>query len=162
MSFLLAVLCTTLAFFVWIVIHELSHLLMAKWLLNVKLVKFSVIPSKDLGHWTFGYVKYDHPEDVTPTDWQDFCISWAPRIPGLIACLLFPLTLYFTGIPGMILFLLLGAGIIDYASAMESTGKGHSDIERGAKSLGWSIWKLRLVSMPPLIIPIVTLIMWWL
>lgn len=81
-----------LSYFLWAHIHEFAHLLTAKKLVGVKSYTMRIYPHK---HPTLGFVfasvSYEYARE-TMTEDERAWISFSPRIPNMVALILFPLT----------------------------------------------------------------------
>lgn len=75
------------AFFVWAAIHELSHARAAR-KLGATGFRFKLYPHLSGGRLVFACVSYTLPAGVLDT----VGVHLAPRVPDLVASLLFPLT----------------------------------------------------------------------
>ena len=143
--FLVASLVT---FFVWSVIHEMAHVLMAKILINVtdwSIRPYPHIYEDDDGkrYFVWALSMWTYQGEVTSK--QTAAIYLAPRIPDVIAACL--LQLYWI-MPQSFLTLLLVVfgigGIVDLV--VGSVGRSDiSDITRASKALGIPQWILSAV-----------------
>lgn len=139
---LIASVTAVLSFFLWTTIHELAHLLVAKALVNAELLSMKVWPHVDeKAGFRWGAVRWQWT-DRQPTDNEHALILFAPRLPGLLAAVGFPLTALAQGHAAMVLAILVGAGLVDLANGSLGISE-HSDLKRGAAKLQQSPWLFR-------------------
>jgi hypothetical protein len=132
-------------FVLWTAIHELSHLAAARLTVDAELVWMRLYPHVDtVAGFRWGAVKYRYRERG-PTDREQALISFAPRLPDLVAALAFPAlgALPLTGTAFAVASLVLGAGLVDLGNGSLGLGE-HSDLRRGAAALGRSPWLFRV------------------
>lgn len=133
------------SFFLWTAIHEVSHWLTARKLVNAKLIKMKLIPSYDLGHFTWAYVRYRAESE--PTNEQSARISLAPWWADGVAVLLFPFTALMPGIWGFVAAIVLLGGIIDLAHGSLRRDE-FTDIHKAASKLkDWSLAEIRIYGL---------------
>ena len=146
MIMLAIILAVPIIFLAWAAIHELSHYLVARKYLNIISVDFFLYPhkSKSLG---FVWARVKWLADRIPTNYELANISVAPRIPNLIAAIMFTL---WSLMPTNILMLLWSGfwigGLIDLFVGSLGINK-QSDLQR--VSNGWNLepWILRVAGM---------------
>ena len=98
-----------LSYFAWAYIHEYAHLIMAKRTIGVKSYTMRIYPHQ---HPTLGFVfasvSYEYEKD-TISKHESALISFAPRIPDLLAILIFPATAE----ANLFWIVMIGGGLID-------------------------------------------------
>lgn len=141
--FILLSLVGLVGYFLWTVIHELSHYFMAKVLIGAKLTSFKPWPHMEepMG-FTWGSVRMVWKNG--PTSQQDAMIWLAPRIPDFIAAVALPfMTLLPLHYPFWVASMVCACGLVDFGNG--SIGWGlWSDSKRAAISLDISVWWFRL------------------
>ena len=68
-------------FFMWCAIHEVSHFLVADWLIGVKSAVFKLYPNKSevTGRWRWASVRFKL--ERVPKAFEQALYSLAPRVP---------------------------------------------------------------------------------
>ena len=139
-----ALICAIPAFFLWVVIHEMSHYIAYKLTTGVISAKFKLYPhiKEGEGPWwkrfRWAAIRVEIPRDETIS--ERFLISFAPRLLAMIA---FPITALVIGIPGVVIATLVGAGLVDLL--VGSLGiSPNSDLQKAAAAAIVSPWILRI------------------
>ena len=129
--------------FLWLVTHEMSHIMAAFLVGDVKDWSIKPYPNRAAdGHWRFASASWTW-EGEAPSQKKQGFVSLAPRIPNLLAIALIPVTLLLTGIPQMLLLIFCLEGVIGLI--VGSIGKTpNSDLQKGARRLDISPWAIRL------------------
>ena len=149
MTFLIPIILTIALLpilFLWTAIHEMSHIFMAKSLLDVTEWSVKLYPhihERDgTKYFVWGLSMWRYDGDTTPA--KEAAISLAPRIPDLVAAMM--LQAYWLIPYGWWSWVLVAfgvGGLIDLA--VGSIGSGDmSDLQRASKSLDISPWILRI------------------
>lgn len=134
-----------ISFWLWIVIHELSHAAMANCILDVTQWKIRIWPAKMLQS-VVGEFEFSHRGVQTP--WETAGIGMAPLIPDLLAVCMLPL-LHFLPFPWQCIWLAFWInGLFDGIFWAVGTGRW-SDINRVANALN--------ISSVILLVPVVML-----
>lgn len=121
--------------FIWTVLHEISHVAMARAFRKLVEVKYWLWPHKDEnGNFYFARVRFWWEEGGPLTKWEIVAMKLAPRILNLVAAICFPLLTVF-GWPGMLFWgLFWVAGLVDFF--VGSLGmRPQSDLRQAAKEL---------------------------
>jgi len=142
--------------FIWTVIHELSHLLIAKKTVGVDKYKFRPYPHKNNGHWVFGSVLYWPSRDMTERDVFD--ISIAPMYPAIVACFIAPLWALFPGFWGVLVWMFAAGGIMNVIRFATSRHKD-SDVACVIDACRWPGWLVRALAFLPAICGILGLLL---
>lgn len=140
------------SYFAWSYIHEMSHILMAKYLVGLEWYKIKVYPHVDkrLG-FVWASTRYMPKRKIEST--ERALISLTPRLPGIVACALAPLFVFlgiFGDIPSLLWLIFWGAGVVDVITGSMGISKT-SDLKRAAYELKLSPWLLRplmLLALP--------------
>lgn len=129
------------SYFAWAAIHEFSHLFVAKKFVNVVKWKMKLYPHKaEDGSWRFAAVWYWMDRNFTPK--EQFAVSLAPRLPGLVACVLFPLGALFSGPLYLLWSMFWGGGVVDLLYGSIGVSE-NSDLKKAARASGKSPWLFR-------------------
>jgi len=150
------VLLSAAAFFLWTLIHELSHYIMAKMLVDANLIEIKPYPHVHPKYgFYFGAIWFDFK--TKPTNNQYAAIMFAPRLLNLLAVVALPFAFTFTNYWYFTIWTILwGAGVIDLING--SIGRLEtSDLKRGAEYLKESPWIFRVMGF---VIAITTIMMW--
>lgn len=143
MIILLAV-ASIVSYILWVLIHEMSHFLFAKWFTNAKLLELNVIPRIVDKTIFWASVRW-LPERSPPTKNHAALIFLAPRIPNVISlvltCLL-PL-LPIDNHLFLLLTVLLGGALVDLINGSLGVSQ-YSDLKRASSILSISPWVLRI------------------
>lgn len=126
----------------WTLIHEFSHLAAAKMLRPILSWKLYPIPGKYDGNWYFVRITwtYQLPE---MNGWETFFTLIAPRIPNIIAGVMFTLLSLLSG-PIQILWIIFwGFGLIDFIWGSIGWSSA-SDLQAASKAVNWNPWILRI------------------
>lgn len=128
-------------YWVWMLIHELSHITAAKTQLNVTWWKLIPYPHMTDGGFAWARVRWTYMGDIT--NGQRAFISLAPRIPDLIGLAVLQAAWFMSG-PLMWFWTIFWFGaVVDlaYGSIGKSDG---SDLRKASVALKWSPWILRV------------------
>ena len=145
MLWIILLIGSIISFFTWLIIHEMSHILMAKALLDVTEWKITPYPhSKGEGEnkrWVFASASWKYQGEYTPK--QRAAVALAPRIPNLLAVAMAPFGLLFTPTWGFVWAVFWTVGIIGLIVGL--IGKSEfSDLNKAAVNLDISPWVLRI------------------
>jgi hypothetical protein len=134
-----------IATFSWLVIHEMSHVLMAMHVADVTEWKITPYPNRDEdGNWRFASSWYRFKE--MPSAMRLAAISLAPRIPNLLAIAMLPATFFITGVWQILLLIFLEAGVIDLVVGSMGITK-NSDLCVASRHMGLWHWELRIAGL---------------
>ena len=142
---LIFALCVPVVWFLWTVLHEVSHVAMARAFRKLERVKFWLWPHFDENNnFYFARVKFWWREGGPLNKWEMAAMKFAPRIMNLVAAICFPFLASF-GLPGMLFWgLFWGAGLVDFI--VGSLGiRPQSDLRTGAEALGVNPMVFRVV-----------------
>ena len=141
-------------FFVWALIHEFSHLIVAKRVGYVKSWHMKLWPHITNGTFRWAAVYYVLYRRLSPHN--NVRIAMAPRVPDLIAATALPFAGCFNDPHAITIWLSIwGAGVINFI--VGSLGiSAQSDLRQAARGLLINAWELRVVAFM-LIIPSVIL-----
>lgn len=130
---------------IWTLIHEFSHLAAAKLIRPILSWKLYPIPGMYEGNWYWARITwvYQLPE---MSGWEVFFTSIAPRMPGIVAGILFMFLSLLSG-PFQILWIIFwGFGLIDFIWG--SIGRSPaSDLQKASEAVGWNPWILRIIGI---------------
>lgn len=130
------------AFFLWAIIHELSHLLAAKATVGATLTDLKAWPHVYNGVFYWASIRYDRKREATRI--EETLINLAPRIPGAVAAVAFPFTALLLSPWCWFVGVLIGAALIDIAVGSIGYNIG-SDARRAAAEMDVSIWWIRII-----------------
>lgn len=134
-AWILLVLGIVAAWFLWTVLHELSHVAMARIFRKLVSVKFILFPHKDEeGNFYFARVQFWYEgEPLKPV--EEAMVNLAPRIMNIAAAIALPFISCF-GLAGMLVWgVIWGAGLVDFF--VGSLGMSPvSDLQVAAAKLG--------------------------
>ena len=140
MIYIIIPLLCIVTFFLWAAIHELSHLFAAKKLADALLIRMRLYPHMYKDTLRFASVSWRPRKEYS--DKAAAMISLAPRIPDLIAALVFPVGAFFSGYVAVAWFILFGAGLVDLMRG--SIGSSvYSDLMKASIKLHINPWTLR-------------------
>lgn len=129
------------AYFLWSVLHELSHIYAAKRLVGVTNWRIRPWPQVRDGTLLWGSAEYVLSRAASPR--EEAGILLAPRGLDLVGAIGFIMTPMFQGPWFSVWGVLFGAGLLDLA--LGSLGISDiSDLKRSSRALGWSPWYLRV------------------
>lgn len=129
-------------YWAWIMIHELSHILMASKLLNVKEWKIIPYPHIDKGSFFFARAIWKYIGKNTPK--KRAAISLAPRLPNIIAALMLQIA-WFLPNPAQLFWIIFWiGGIVDLIYGSIGYSK-RSDLQKASKQLKLNPWVLRII-----------------
>lgn len=161
LTLVLGALILVSSFFTWAYIHEKSHILMAKYLVGLEWYKIKVYPHIDkVAGFRWAACRYLPKRNPTPT--EDALISLAPRLPGIVACALAPLFVFFASFgitPALIWLIFWGSGVVDLINGSMGISQC-SDLKKAVANLKISPWLLRplMISALPTITMVVLLV----
>lgn len=136
---ILTVIAALLVYPVWVLIHEGSHALTAKYY-GATIVTFQPWPNTSLGRFTWGSVSWTGLLSRN----EHGRVGIAPRVPAFVATLLLPLFAYYK-LPDELLILLAG-GLID--QIVNSLGiSTNSDMQDWCRSFGHNPWFWRAIGI---------------
>lgn len=139
-----------LSFFLWTTIHELSHIAAVKMTCGASIWRIWPYPHVNKGSFYWARAMWWPLRQVNSE--EQIWISLAPRIPDVIAALLFPL---FLALHWWIPAIIAGAGLVDLFTG--SLGiRDHSDLRRAARAWKLSPWVLRVAGMAVIIASVIT------
>ena len=129
-------------FFLWVVVHEVSHWALAKLLIGIESVRFKFYPNRgSSGKLRAASVRFKLSRPARP--WERAVYSLAPRGPDLIACVALPFG-WILGSPWAVIWSLAwGAGLVDLWTGSVGIGE-RSDLRHAADAVGWNYWSLRV------------------
>lgn len=139
------------SFFLWGILHELSHVLVAKYLNGAADIKIVPYPHKKDGRFYWMRASYilNHELNVGWRKAARHLSPWVPRILGMIA-------LQFTGMYWP-LVILVGGVLADTWTGSVGLGE-YSDLLRAASTIKISPWWIRLFGFTLII---TSTIMWF-
>lgn len=140
-NILLLLLSIGFAYILWVGIHEISHMVMAKILLQGSNFELHLLPSYHLDRgWVFGYCRCRYSIDAST--WKQGVFFLAPRIPNILAAIALQFV-YPTTMASLALVIIIGAGLIDLI--VGSLGISPiSDLQRASTLFNISPWYLRI------------------
>jgi hypothetical protein len=145
MTITMSILFAAVSYFAWLLIHEFSHLLMAKKLIGVNKWKMKLYPHRaEDSSLRFGAVWYWMNRQ--PSSKEHAAILLAPRIPNVLASILFIFGAVLSGYLATIWFIFWGAGIIDLVYGSIGISK-LSDLKRASEAVNKNHWHLRLAGL---------------
>lgn len=139
--YVLAVIGTWLA---WNVIHEMSHVLMAKALVGLKTWKIYPYPHKVGDNFVWARSRWKFIEK--PTCHQKAAIHLAPRIPNIVFILLMAVVCMAQSPLAMFWLIFCGGALVDLFTGSLGISK-FSDLKITSCQLGISPWWLRIAGM---------------
>ena len=155
--FLLGIGLSILAYFLWDLIHETSHLLVAHFMVGVRKWSMKLWPHYDQGALRWGAVEY-WPERAVSSK-EEVCILLAPRIPNLLSVLAFPFSAALSGQEFIVWGVLWGAGLVDLL--VGSLGiSPTSDLRLASHYMKCSPWLLRVLGMILIFTSVGTMVTW--
>src|SRR5574343_1712300 len=111
----------------WVLIHEFSHIITAKALVGIIYWKIIPYPHRD-ENGTLWFARCFYYTKTSADKLSQAAIAWAPRIPGAIATILFPVAVYLSNWE---LTILLAGGMIDMV--VGSVGRNpESDLQKAS------------------------------
>lgn len=158
---IITILCTLpFGYFIWTMIHELSHLWMVKRF--VRLESWSIKPYphyRDVGdgkkQFSFAAVYWRLEPDQFMTNKQLATISLAPRIGDIIAVIALPFAVLFSS--GVLFWIWISfwfCGLVDLF--IGSLGiRDNSDLRRASNYLKINPWLLRIAGMGDIVLSVV-------
>jgi hypothetical protein len=132
------------AYFLWSLLHELSHVAGAKLVVGVMRWDIRPWPQFQEGRLVWGYATYTLSR--TPLQKEEAMILLAPRAADLVGVVGFGLTPLFAGVWLAVWGVLFGAGLVDLVVGSLGVSPA-SDLRRASEALGWSPWRLRLAGV---------------
>ena len=143
MVWVLLILMALGTFFLWAYIHEMSHVLAAHWTVGVKEYHLRLYPHQWKGSWRWAGVYYYWERQ--PSEEEARIIHLAPRIPDLLAVLMFPCALLMPTPPLTFLWLFIwGGGLVDFVTGSLALSK-RSDLRRAANGNASILWGGRIL-----------------
>lgn len=135
-----------IVWFLWTLLHEMSHAVFAKILLKAKDFKFKLFPHiNENKKFLFASVSWI-PLEETRTDTKEAIVLLAPRLMNLVAAIAFPFLLLFPMPFAMAWAILWGAGLVDLF--VGSLGiSSESDIRRAGKLLNFNSNVIRILGL---------------
>lgn len=131
----------------WTVLHELSHVLVAKLLAPVKRVDWWLYPHRDEnGNFFFARVSWQWVDDPSLTNRDKIMLYSAPRIMNVVAAIMLPFSCAFSSPWSYVWFIVWVAGLIDLFVGSLGISEA-SDLKNSAKVAGISPWIFRVVGM---------------
>ena len=137
----LAALGTWLA---WNVIHEMSHVLMAKALVGLKKWKIYPYPHKSDGNFYWARTSWQSVDK--PTRFQKAAIHLAPRIPNIIFIVLMALACMASSALAIFWLIFCSGALVDLLVGSLGIGK-YTDLKIAARQLWISPWWLRVAGL---------------
>lgn len=129
----------------WIVIHEMSHILAAKQIAPVKDIKLWLYPHRDEeGKFYFARVRWSWDPWPVISDFVLAMVYLAPRIPDLFATLMFPYGFLFSNPWCYVWYIFWAGGLIDLFVGSLGIRK-YSDLQIASKFLKLNPWIFRTV-----------------
>ena len=143
----------------WAFLHEMSHVLVAKWVVGITDYSIVLYPHKHDGKWYWARSSYVFSQE--PTVEQRACVFFAPRLLSSVACLAF----VFGSIIGNWWYIFWLGGVVDHFIGSLGIG-GHSDLYRTAMYAGTTRGYLRVLLLSVLFTSCVLAFMlhrlvWW-
>lgn len=158
MNIIILILFTIFTYFIWNTIHEASHLIAAHLQFRIKTWTINLIPS--LYKETIRWASCTFSPSRKPTNKEELIVDLAPRVPDLLAAIMFPLAFLFT--PFTFLWFLWvifwGAGLIDFLIGSIGT-TSHSDLQRASRRLKINPIFIRLIGFNTIFLSIITFIL---
>jgi hypothetical protein len=139
LSYLLCGLLVLATFFVWVTIHEYSHLFMLKKLVGVRQYSMKLYPHRENGKFYWGYIYY--VADAPVEGKNQFFVSMAPRVPGAVALVAFP---FLYNHAPLWLAILAAGGVVDWVNGFIGYSP-HSDLQKACAAGKVAPWVLRVV-----------------
>jgi len=138
-------LAAVVSWVLWNVIHEMSHVMAANLVGNVKSWKIKPYPHKYNGKFRFAgaYWIWDGP---SPAKEAQGLISLAPRLSNFVAIELAFLTFLLSGTAKMFLLIFCAAGVIDLIVGSIGYSDG-SDLRKAADKLEVNPWRIRAIGL---------------
>jgi len=132
------------AYFLWLLLHEASHLVAVHLSVGLSSWHIYLWPAKIDGHWVFGYSTWECKQPTSPEQKGMICL--APRAVDLVGAVGFGLTPLFSGVGFIVWGVLFGAGVVDLI--VGSLGISPiSDLRKASEVFAWSPWRLRLAGI---------------
>lgn len=136
-------LSAVITLFLWNTIHELSHILAAKFVGNVSSWSIKPYPHISGGRFRFASSSWRW-EGEAPTASEEAAVHLAPRIMDTLAILLVIATIFISGPLQILMLIFCSGGIIDLF--VGSIGySATSDLRKAAQLLEIAPWKIRTV-----------------
>ncbi len=160
---LIIILSTIASWYIWNVIHEMSHILAAQTFGKVKSWEIKPYPHKYNGNFRFAGAYWTWEEE--PRKEHRAFISLAPRFPNLVAAALLTVSCAFPHImvgllgaihPPIMIFLI--AGMIDLFVGSFGLRK-NSDLRKAAANLNVSPWMLRIPGFIIFLLPLIAVLL---
>lgn len=158
-SIIITILCTLpVGYFLWTLIHEFSHLLMARSFAEFQ--EWSIKPYPHFveinGKKVFRFASFHCILKLGEyfTKNEKSTISLAPRIMDIIAAIALPFATFFSGIVLGAWLVLWGCGLLDLFVGSLGISE-ESDLKKAAKNLDISPWWFRIVGMGTMLISVV-------
>jgi len=138
----ICVLIGIVTLFLWNFIHEMSHVLMAKIVGDVKTWTIKPYPHMHRGSFRFAGAYWMWKR--LPEDKDRGWVYLAPRLPDLLAILAIPATFLLTGLAKFILLIVLAGGIIDlFVGSLGISDK--TDLNKISRHFAINPWLPRVV-----------------
>lgn len=147
-GWLLLVLGVVATWFLWTVLHELSHVAVARMFRKLTAVKFKLWPHKDKeGNFYFARVQFWWEEGGPLTNVEEALMKLAPRVLNIAAAIAFPFLASFSWPVGLLIWgVLWGGGLIDFF--VGSLGiSPQSDLRVAADKLGVNHNVIRVIGL---------------
>lgn len=147
---MLAIIYLIVSYFCWAYIHEYAHLFQLKKYKDLKSYKMRLYPhvNKNLG-FVFASVSYDYDGFLTRK--EDAWVAFAPRIPSLISCLLFPFS---HKIDILFIQIFLMCGVIDMLRSAYNRNES-SDIYRFCRGFKFPVEIVQPIIISVALLPFV-------
>lgn len=143
LSMILAILVTLIiSYFFWAFVHEGSHVVAASLTSGIQWFKIMLFPHKYKGTFRFAGCEYLPKREMTKEEYG--FVSFAPRIPDLIAAIALPMAGFFDfGVYYAMWITFWTCGLVDFFIGSLGISK-YSDLRRASACFNISPWILRV------------------
>lgn len=156
MEVLIYVITAIASIFIWNVIHEMSHILMAMIVGNIKDWSIKPYPHIKNGNFIFAGAEWTWIEPIPNREGKAF-VGIAPRIANILAAFLSIIGIVLTGMFQIIWLILCFAGMVDLIVGSLGISET-SDLKKVSSNLEISPWWLRISGFTIAVVSIIGMI----
>ena len=157
MEILIYIIAAVASLFAWNVIHEMSHILAAMAFGDIVDWKIKPYPHMKDGKFRFAGAEWTWVGEV-PGKEKKAWISFAPRIPNILAAFLLFVGFYLTGVIQITWLIFCFAGIIDLAVGSLGISET-SDLRKASVGLEINPWVFRVFGFTVSVTSIITILL---
>jgi len=140
-------------YFVWVFLHEGSHVVGLKVSgIGLESWKIKILPYRSVDG-SYRFAGYTYKAKRKPNAGETVLIKLAPRLMNLVAVVLFPFGMFFSGVWSIVWFVVWGCGLIDLLVGSVGYSKS-SDLVVASRAMELSPWVLRIVGFVLLLVTV--------